>query len=482
MFVGACKRSAALLYATKSGMTSLKFTTATTAAGIVLITGTGDGDTGGGLCALDGESIETVDRLSSVGITLFEDRLARLVRAPLTTGGGEILIYDSRGISHYLRIDELSDAHYMAWDGQHLIVSSTGNDRLLWITLGGEVVRRWQAPASGGDDSWHLNDICLVGEQLYACAFGRHAYYRDYKAHLSSGEGFVFEVASGRTVVTGLCAPHSPRYFDGAWTVCDSLRNSVVQVDAEGHQKREARLRSFTRGLAVTDDYLIVGESTQRKTDDGPTTGSVAVLRRSDFSFVARFDVPFREVGEIVVTPRGLLHAVKTGFRTNPWRVSESDQLQMFRDVGIEPKRLWATSERLAPDVCKVRIDAKIPASFTCGKLTLLECTVQNLSEAFLSSDLPYPVHLSYRWKSTLDPAAVASGDGNRTRLPCMLRPGSSIYCRVEVLAPDIEGEFEIFITLVQESVAWFDGLDPSNACSATVKVARADSNDSPLL
>src|SRR5262245_56547145 len=110
----------------------------------------------------------------------------------------------------------------------------------------------------------------------------------------SRQEGWiVFDIASGRTMVKGLCAPHSPRYFDGAWTVCDSLRNSVVQVDAEGRRKREAKLRSFTRGLAVTDDYLIVGESVQRKTDDGPTTGSVAVLRRSDFNFVARFEVPF---------------------------------------------------------------------------------------------------------------------------------------------------------------------------------------------
>lgn len=473
------KQCAALLFARHQQMTSLKFTTAATPAGIVLVSGLCDGDTGGGLCVLDGENMQTIDRVSTVGMTLFEGRLARLLRAPLATGGGEILIYDERGVSHYLRIDELSDAHYMAWDGQYLIVSSTGNDSLLWITLSGEVVRRWRAPASGGDDSWHLNDVCLVGGKLYACAFGRHAHYRGYKAHLNSGDGFVFDIASGRTVVTGLCAPHSPRYFDGTWTVCDSLRNSVVQVDAEDHRKREAMLRSFTRGLAVTDDYLIVGESVLRKTDGGPTRGSVAVLRRADFSFVARFEVPFREVGDVVVAPRSLLHAVKTGFRTNLLRVSDSDQLQMFRDVGIEPKRLWATSERLTPEQCKVRVDAKIPATFMRGKLSLVECTVQNLSEAFLCSELPYPVNLSYRWKSIVDPAATASGDGNRTRLPCMLPPGSSLHCRIEVLAPEIEGEYEIVITLVQESIAWFNDLNPSNACSAVVKVVPADSSES---
>ena len=458
-------------------MVQLKFNTLSTTDGVLLISGAGDGDTGGGMCALDGEHSELIDRVSTAGITIFESRLARLLRTPLNTGGGEILIYDDRGVSHYLRIDELCDPHYMAWDGEHLIVSSTGTNSLLWITLGGEVVRRWRAP--GEDDSWHLNEVCLVGDRLYACAFGRFAQYRGYKDHLLRGDGMVFDVASGRSVVEGLCAPHSPRYFDGGWTVCDSLRNSVVQVDAEGRRKQEAKLRSFTRGLAVTDEYLVVGESVARGADDGPATGSVAILRRSDFSFVTRFEVPFREVSEIVVAPRALVDAAKAGFRTNPLRVSESDQLQMFRDVGIEPKRLWAVSERLNPDQCKVRIDAKFPTSFMTGRPALVECTVQNLSDAFLCSELPYPVHLSYRWKSTVDRTAVATDDGIRTRLPCMLPPGATIDFRMDVQAPDAEGEFEILITLVQEHVAWFDNVDPSNACCAKVKVVWADSSES---
>ena len=53
--------------------------------------------------------------------------------------------------------------------------------------------------------------------------------------------------------------------------------------------------------------------------------------------------------------------------------------------------------------------------------------------------------------------------------------PGSTIHCRMEVLAPDIEGDFEIIVTLVQEGVAWFNDIDASNACSAIVKVVRAD-------
>lgn len=451
----------------------LKFVTPAVAEGVLLVSGAGEGDTGGGLCAFDGDRTETLDRVSSRGITVFEGRLARLLSTPLNAGGGEILIYDARGVSQYLRIDEVSDPHYVVWDGQYLIIASTGTNSLVWINLGGEVVRRWRAP--GENDSWHLNDIWLISDRIYACAFGRFEYYRGYKENMLRGDGIVFDIASGQDVITDLCAPHSPRFFDGVWTVCDSLRKAVVQVDANGRRIREAELRSFTRGIAVTDDYIAVGESVQRGPGDGPGTGSVAILRRSDFSFVDRFEVPFREIGEIAVVPRELVEGVKTGFRTNPLRVSESDQLQMFRDIGMEPKRLWAVSERLLPEQCKVRIDAKFPANFVSGRPSLMECTIQNLSESFLCSEQPYPVHVAYRWKADGD--ASEFGDrGVRIRLPHILSPGETVQLHIDVLAPDQEGVYELLITLVQEFVVWFDLVDPLNACQAKVAVIRDES------
>ena len=448
-------------------MNSLKFNTPEITDGSLLISGTGT-DTGGGICCLCDGKLEVLDRISTGGLTFFESRLARLLCAPINAGG-EILIYDDRGVSQYLRIDELSDPHYMLWDGKHLVISSTGTNSLIWLALDGSVVRRLRFP--GEHDSWHLNDLHVADGRLYACAFGRYAHYRDYKDHLSKANGFVFDLISGDSVITGLCAPHSPRYFDAAWTVCDSLRNSVVQVDGQGRRQREVKLRSFTRGLAVTDDYLVVGESVQRVDEDSSATGSVAVVRRCDFGFVTRVEVPYREVSDIIVVPRSMVNGARIGFRTNSVRIKESDQLQMFRDVGIEPKRLWAVNERLAPEMCKVRLNARIPTTLICGSLSPFECTVQNLSDAFLSSELPFPVYLSCKWRNLHGPTPAAFAEGDRTRLPCMLPPGSSIPCRIELIAPSVEGEFEIVITLVQEHVLWFDAVDPSNAWRATVKL-----------
>ncbi len=282
----------------------------------------------------------------------------------------------------------------------------------------------------------------------------------------------MFDIASGRNVVTGLCAPHSPRYFDGAWTVCDSLRESVVQVDATGRRKREAKLRSFTRGLAVTDDYIVVGESVQRGTDDALATGAVAVLRRSDFSFVARLEVPFREVSEVVVVPRVLADAVRTGFRTNPLRVGESDQLQMFRAVGIEPRRLWAVSERLSAEAMQG------PDSRTNSELVSFVASLHWWNARFGISPTLFCVP-SFRFplasltdgRAPMTPPQWPAAMESEQPFPACLPPGMSIHCRMEVLAPDSEGEFEIVVTLVQEHVAWFSDMDASNGCWATVSV-----------
>ena len=407
---------------------------------VLLISGSGIGDTGGGLCLFDGSSLQNIDRVSSAGLAIRDGRLARILSTPISTGTGEILIYDGRGITHYLRVDELSDAHYLVWDKEHLVISSTGNNTIVWITMAGEIVRRWRAP--GEDDSWHLNGIYFHGSQLYGSAFGKYSNYRGYKDRLSQGDGFVFEVESGHTVARGLCAPHSPVCVDGLWTVCDSLRNAVVQFDASTGQKvRQAELRAFTRGLAVTDDYLIVGESVQRRETSKDFRGSFAVLRRSDLGLLARFSVPFREVSDIVVVPRSLADAAKTGFRTNPLRVSETDQLQMFRDVGIEPVRLWATSERLVASQCRVRVQADIPPQLVGGKLTQMDCTVTNVGEGFLCSELPYPVYISYKWRRTAKSPEFPHLEGIRTRLPKTLAPGESIRCKIELQAPEIEGE-----------------------------------------
>jgi hypothetical protein len=115
---------------------------------------------------------------------------------------------------------------------------------------------------------------------------------------------------------------------------------------------------------------------------------------------------------------------------------------------------------------------------FVAGKLTLVDCTVTNVGEGFLCSELPYPVYLSYKWRRTAKSPEFPHLEGLRTRLPKTLPPGESIRCRIELEVPGIEGEVKLTITMLQEKVVWFDELDELNGCSAVVKICKPAGNN----
>jgi hypothetical protein len=80
---------------------------------------------------------------------------------------------------------------------------------------------------------------------------------------------------------------------------------------------------------------------------------------------------------------------------------------------------------------------------------------VENLSDNWLSSQSPYPVHLSYH---LLDPETkeVIVFDGLRSILEGGVAPRSRSTHRLTV-DQSLKGEFIIQPMLVQEGVAWFD-------------------------
>src|SRR2546423_8144236 len=85
---------------------------------VLLISCLGE-QTGGGLFAFDGKTVEQIDTLSTTGLTLADGQLGRLLWSSGEAGSvGELLIYDEAGIERYLRIDSLREPHDLAWDGQ----------------------------------------------------------------------------------------------------------------------------------------------------------------------------------------------------------------------------------------------------------------------------------------------------------------------------------------------------------------------------
>src|SRR5829696_3695066 len=101
------------------------------ASPLLLVSGFGDHDTGGGLYAWSGGAVERVDRLSSCGIHVRGNALARtLISTGEVDSRAEVLLYDELGVRNYLRVDDVVEPHGLIWspEGREVIVVSTGND------------------------------------------------------------------------------------------------------------------------------------------------------------------------------------------------------------------------------------------------------------------------------------------------------------------------------------------------------------------
>ncbi|HEX5416667.1 MAG TPA: DUF4915 domain-containing protein [Chloroflexota bacterium] len=436
----------------------------------ILVSCLGDDDTGGGLSVFNGETIEVIDRISTTGLWADGERLIRVLwGSSERQSAGELLVYDRQGVRSYHRLDQLVDPHDVLWHGHHYVCVSSFTNSVLWVNEAGQVDRIWRA--AGEEDSFHLNSLVVHQGRLYVTCFGRFEKRRQWREHLQNGDGCVFDPESGATILTGLSAPHHPRFVDGKWIVCNSARREVVEIDGEsGILSRRLQLAGWTRGLAITDDYIFVGESANRHDAHGNSTASIVTVCRKTWRVLNRVELPWREVYDLVVVSPALLEGVKRGFRTNSLRVAEQDQLSLFQQVGVQPTRLWATGERLPPSACKIRIEADVPTDLPAETTVAVDCQVKNLGTAILVSAPPNPVNISYRWRDRAT-GTLIGGEGLRTHLSRSLPPGSALECRVSIVVPRWRGKAELAITAVQEEVAWFEDIDEANALRALISV-----------
>jgi acetolactate synthase-1/2/3 large subunit len=427
----------------------------------VLVSGFGT-ESGGGLFAVGDGPVEQIDSLSTTGLAVAGGRLARLLRSPTELYGSELLLYDARGIERYTRLDDVVDAHDVVWDGSRWVVASTSRNTIFWLSSACEVADRWVAPGEG--DAWHINGLLVDDGTLYATAFGRFERHREWNEHRNDGTGMVFDVHTGDDVLTGLNCPHHPRRVDGTWLVCDSATKELLELDGDGQVTRRLELRSWPRGLAVTDRFLYVGESAMR--DQPEATASVAVVSRERWSVVERFVLPCEEVYDVVVAPHELADSARRGFRTNPVRTAEQDRLALFEQAGVQGATLSTLAQPLPAGERRVAIHIQVPDELTTESWNELECRIENLGSSVFVTAPPNPVHLSYRW---MQEGRVE--EGVRSILPHAIVAGAAADCRLGLVAPSRPGDYELRVTLVQEEVAWFDDHDHTSGFATRVRV-----------
>ena len=269
----------------------------------------------GGLLAFNGAEVERVDSLSTTGLCLAESRLCRLLWADDHTNGPiEFLSYDAGGVDGYFRIDGLAEPHDLAWNGREFVVVSTATNSVLRVSPTGTVTGQWKIPGTG--DAWHLNSLLLTRTRVLVAAFGEFQHHRQWTQEDTSGTGLVFDVATGESILTGLSCPHNPRFFDGAWTVCNSKTGELLQIDpVTATVQRRLQLDGWTRGVAVSDDYVFVGVSARRYEGAQAEQGRIAVVCRQTWTVLEQVEVPCREIYDLVLVPADLLPGLHRGFR-----------------------------------------------------------------------------------------------------------------------------------------------------------------------
>lgn len=161
------------------------------------------------------------------------------------------------------------NTHDIAWGDEGLWVVNTSFSCLATLSPEYGFKARWKPPFISEltpDDKCHLNGMAMLnGAPRYVTTFNMTDKKDSWREELN---GTLIDVKTNEFLLTGLCAPHSPKCHDGAVYLCDSGRGQIIRFDPLENTKHViCTLPGFTRGLIVFGDLIIVGTSRIRRSD-----------------------------------------------------------------------------------------------------------------------------------------------------------------------------------------------------------------------
>ncbi len=162
------------------------------------------------------------------------------------------------------------DAHDLAFGAKGLYFANTRFNCIARPNERVRFVRTWHAPFVERNvhrDACHLNGLGMRDGRpalvTAFCAAGRPGAWREGDRFTS---GVLVDVRGGRVVASGLCMPHSPRWNEGRWWLCNSGEGCLCTFDPQcGACQTVAMLPGFTRGLCFAAGRAVVGLSRIRR-------------------------------------------------------------------------------------------------------------------------------------------------------------------------------------------------------------------------
>jgi hypothetical protein len=426
----------------------------------------------GGLVAIDEAGVRPLDRLATHGLGLRGDRLFRVLSCvEHAAPASDLIVSDERGVKRFERLDGIGDAHdVLPRDTDALVVSSIDN-AVYAVGDDGTIHTWWKHDAPA--DAWHVNCLTAFEDGIVVTAFGTFDSYRAWSREPHAATGVLMRLPSEEVLVRGLAQPHTPRRLEGGWLLCNSILCELTAYDDRGTVLRRRRLDGYTRGLAFDEQHLYVGESASREYGLQHDTARITILDRATWNVVDSIEVDGPEIYDIILAPRALEEGLRVGFRTNPTRVQQEDQISLFTAAGVTPHRLWATGDPLPRASLRAALEIVLPPIMAANAVVTLPCRVTNRGDAIYVSAPPNPIELCYRWYDA-GGAAYDAGRWIHTPLPRALPPGESLDCAMRIAAPEPPGVYTLAVTLLQEQVAWFDDVAPENGVRDEVAITVA--------
>lgn len=157
-----------------------------------------------------------------------------------------------------------ADVHDVKCAGDSLLVVETSLNRVTSYAAPDKPEWSWH-PTTGDRDRSHVNSVIVRGSTVIASMFSPEGDGPPWRERL---DGALVRIPADRSdggpiLARGVAQPHSLIERGEKLWFCESHRNRVLSVDASGASDFtiEAEFPWFTRGLAVANGWMVVGQS-----------------------------------------------------------------------------------------------------------------------------------------------------------------------------------------------------------------------------